>query len=36
MFEISFPLNIKFSIEGESHIVNISEKIREIEIEKQI
>ena len=36
MIEISIPLNIKFTIDDEIDIINLSQKIKDLEIEKQI
>jgi len=36
MYEISFPFNISFTFDGDVSIVNISERIRDFEIEKLV
>ena len=36
MYEISFPFNISFTFDGDFSIVNLSERIRDLEIEKLV
>ena len=36
MFEISIPININFTIDGEFTIVNLAEKIRDLDLEKEV